>query len=304
MFARTFALGVFVFGASQALAHTEGITVYSTLPGSGTLVVTGVEEEPVEAELIFCANGECLYQSEEVAILAPAEDDEHEGYSAVVSGTALSVEIVAIDSGAALRVGGSKLDQAGESKDLGDAPDLHAHPIWEIEAPQGEVGTWSVVFRITAPLGAYDPAADVTVLVSNDAGSTSTSTSTTTSTSSTSSTNTSSTTSTTLGGAACGNGLLEGNEVCDEGGHWHAGHACNDSCEFLACGDPDDDGATTATDALSVLAGAVGARHCDDCICNVEPGAGAAVTGLDALRVLKYAVALDTTPFECPPCAE
>jgi hypothetical protein len=289
MIARTlFYFAAVVLVVSQAFAHTEGITVYSTLPGSGKLAVTGVGDEPVPAALIFCSNGECLYESEEGAILVPDENDDHGGLHAVAGGTAIRVEIVSVDAGAALKVAGAKLDQAGESVALGSTPGLHAHVIWEIEAPEGEVGTWSVVFRFTAPSSAYDPSDPVTVVVSNDAGSTSTSTS----------------TSTTLGGAACGNAVLEGDEVCDEGGHWHAGHACNDSCEFLACGDPDDDGATTATDALSVLAGAVGIAHCDDCICNVDPATSAAVTGVDALRVLRFAIALDTTPFACPPCGE
>jgi len=61
----------------------------------------------------------------------------------------------------------------------------------------------------------------------------------------------------------------------------------------VGCGDTDDDGRITATDALVVLQTAVGSNDCrslDVCICDVD-GANS-VTATDALGVLKFAVGI------------
>ncbi|HEY2772412.1 MAG TPA: hypothetical protein VGK20_00035 [Candidatus Binatia bacterium] len=64
-----------------------------------------------------------------------------------------------------------------------------------------------------------------------------------------------------------------------------------------ACGDPTDDGKTTASDALLVLKGAVGSADCPDSACNVNFTGG--VTASDALIVLKFAVGQSQT-LSCP----
>jgi hypothetical protein len=101
----------------------------------------------------------------------------------------------------------------------------------------------------------------------------------------------------------CGNGVLEDEEVCDDDDpSWLPGEFCNASCAILACGDADDSGAVTATDALFILRTSVGASSCDACVCDVDSsGGGAPTTATDALRVLQKGVGL---PGElvCPPC--
>jgi hypothetical protein len=106
-------------------------------------------------------------------------------------------------------------------------------------------------------------------------------------------------TSTTTLPADCGNGIVDGSEDCDEGGEWLQGRYCNADCSFVACADSNDDGATTAGDALFVLNTAVSLRDCDGCVCDVD-GSGRITAG-DALRVLKAALSL---PIElsCPAC--
>ncbi len=275
-------------GASPAFAHSEGIAVYSTAAGGGALAVTGVDDRPIHAALVFCSNGECLFVSEEGAILTPATGDEHEGLYALASETSIRLEIVSIDAGASIKVVGGKLDRAGESVGLGKSP-LHAHPFWQIEAPEGEVGEWNVVFRFRAATGGYTPSPNLSVVVTNAEEGTTTSTS---------------TTSTTLDAASCGNGVIDLDEVCDAGTEpWTTGRACTDSCEWLGCGDPDGDGASRATDALLVLAAAVGAASCDACVCNVDSSAAPFVSGGDALRILRHVVGLETSPLGCPVCA-
>ncbi len=64
------------------------------------------------------------------------------------------------------------------------------------------------------------------------------------------------------------------------------------------CGDPDANG-LTATDALFILASAIGLQTCSTCVCDVDGSGGVAAS--DALRTLQAAVG---TPVElaCPPC--
>jgi hypothetical protein len=101
--------------------------------------------------------------------------------------------------------------------------------------------------------------------------------------------------------SACGNALLDVGESCDDGDVlWHAGEKCSGVCSLLACGDPDDSGTLTASDALFVLHTSVGIQTCDSCVCDVDSSGGAATVS-DALRILRAAV---QRPVEivCPAC--
>ncbi len=92
-----------------------------------------------------------------------------------------------------------------------------------------------------------------------------------------------------VGGPECGDGQLEAPETCDDGDTaWSAGQYCNAECGELACGDPDDSGMTSATDALFTLRTSVGLSACDVCICDID-GSGQ-VQATDALRLLLWAV--------------
>ena len=101
----------------------------------------------------------------------------------------------------------------------------------------------------------------------------------------------------------CGNGQVETGENCDGGAvPWQVGTFCNDLCTVLDCGDPDDSGTRTATDALFVLRAAVGTAQCDACLCNVDSSAGPnPVTATDALRLLRTAVGQPVV-LTCPAC--
>jgi hypothetical protein len=90
--------------------------------------------------------------------------------------------------------------------------------------------------------------------------------------------------------ANCGDGIVDGAEECDGGGDlWRIGVACRFNCTRLDCGDPDDSGRLTASDALFLLRGAVGIVDCASCICDVDQTGGGPKAG-DALRVLRVAV--------------
>ena len=280
----------------DAFAHSDGLLVLSDEPGGGPLVVHGVDDEAIEAEVVFCSGGECLWASEETSIATPAEAERGEDVYPLDAGTTVQVEVVSLEPGVSLKLGSSKLDAVGESATLGSAPDAHAHALWQIEAAEDDIGERVITLRFTTSNGAYAASPPIEVRVTNgEHGPT-----TTVDTSSTTSTTT-----TTLGGAGCGNGVIEGLEACDAGPEpWTQGRSCDDGCTRLGCGDTDGDGAVRATDALFVLASSIGIQICDVCICDVDAGASSGVTGTDALRALRVAVGLDTSPLECTACID
>ena len=81
-------------------------------------------------------------------------------------------------------------------------------------------------------------------------------------------------------------------EVCGTGG------VCQD--ETGGCGDPTNDGRTTASDALFALNVAVGLQTCVVCVCDVDNSA--ATSASDALRLLNYAVGIPNVTLNCPTC--
>jgi hypothetical protein len=99
----------------------------------------------------------------------------------------------------------------------------------------------------------------------------------------------------------CGNAVVDDGETCDDGDRaWVTGQACSGTCGWIGCADPNDSGATTATDALIVLNASVGATFCAPCICDVD-ASGGEPTASDALRTLRRAVGAPTT-IVCPAC--
>jgi len=67
----------------------------------------------------------------------------------------------------------------------------------------------------------------------------------------------------------------------------------------LACGDADNDGTVTSTDALLALNASVGALYCDGCLCDAS--GGSSVTATDALIVLQAATG-GAVPLDCAAC--
>ncbi len=102
--------------------------------------------------------------------------------------------------------------------------------------------------------------------------------------------------------ASCGDGFLQvGTEQCDDG-NLVDGDGCSSSCESeLLCGDANDNGEITASDALIVLKNGVGVPiPCPDWLCDYN-GDGS-ITSSDALDVLERSVGL-LVPPSCPAAA-
>jgi hypothetical protein len=103
-------------------------------------------------------------------------------------------------------------------------------------------------------------------------------------------------------GSLCGNAALDTGEDCDDGdAAWAPGESCNAQCRELPCGDVDDSGLITATDALFVLRASVGASACVACMCDVD-GSGGSAAATDALRLLLVATGFDVS-LDCPACS-
>ena len=103
----------------------------------------------------------------------------------------------------------------------------------------------------------------------------------------------------------CGNCLLdsENGEQCDDGNNeWDRGQLCRANCYVISeCGDPDDNGVTTAQDALFILRAAVGLETCHPSLCDLD---GDGVIGpQDARRALRAAVGLPVEITCTPPPA-
>jgi hypothetical protein len=294
---RAAAVGLLLAIACPVSAHEGSIEIRSTEAGGGALVATNLPDEPISAPLVYCASGNCFYASEAGSIVTPASDHLPAGLFALTDRTSVRIQIDSIDPGASVKVGSAKLDRAGESSNIGKAQDLHAHVFWQIDAPQGQTGDWRIVFRFNSGALAYTTSSPIEVIVTNRPSTA------TTSTTSTTIGPSSTTTSTTAASAVCGDGVLEGDEDCDAGDTiWVAGRACDASCRWVACGDPDADGEVRASDALFTLAAAVATASCEACVCNVDGSTPSGVTGGDALRILRHAIGVDTAPLVCPPC--
>ncbi len=100
-------------------------------------------------------------------------------------------------------------------------------------------------------------------------------------------------------GDACFAGNCEGTDMCPDG------EICSTEtgvCEGEGggCGDPSNDGRTTASDALFALNVAVGLQTCATCVCDVDNTGATAAS--DALRLLNFAVGIPGVTLSCPAC--
>lgn len=98
---------------------------------------------------------------------------------------------------------------------------------------------------------------------------------------------------------ACFSGECSGTDTCPDGQLCSTEDGvCVD--EGGGCGDPTNDGATSASDALFALNAAVGLLTCQLCVCDVD--SSSALSASDALRVLNFAVGIPNVTLNCPAC--
>lgn len=157
--------------AGSSAAQEVDLSIYSTADGGGALVVVGDFDTParVTPRLPFCPGGICPYSAVDPGFVTPSDDRLAEGLFALASGTIVGLVAIAVDDAASVKIGSTVIDAAGESASLGTASDLHVHPEWQVQAPQGEVGTYAVTFRLTTSATAYDDSQPYTLVLSNGA---------------------------------------------------------------------------------------------------------------------------------------
>jgi cysteine-rich repeat protein len=98
----------------------------------------------------------------------------------------------------------------------------------------------------------------------------------------------------------CGNNVKEGTEACDDGNAtFTSGEYCAAGCVLVLCGDPNNSGTITTSDAQYILRTAVGTATCTRQVCDVDNG-GTIVTG-DAQRVLRKSVGQQVVLNCAPP---
>jgi hypothetical protein len=95
------------------------------------------------------------------------DDDPNPGFFALAAGTEVTIEIVAIDAAATVKINGAPLSHAGDRALLGSAGTLHVHPTWQLSVPEGVEGDFPLSFRLTTDAAAYTASAVFSVLLTN-----------------------------------------------------------------------------------------------------------------------------------------
>ena len=146
-----------VAGPAAAQAEHEHMLIGSTAPGGGSVILQydftrlTVVEAPT-------------FSSIDPSFAPQLVDDPSVPIYALTAGTAVRVEIVALDDGTSLTVNEATLDRPGDRKKIGDAPVLHDHVTWALDVPSGVIGDFHISFKIVAS----GPYADSPVYTDHD----------------------------------------------------------------------------------------------------------------------------------------
>lgn len=156
-----------LFAAGTARAQHEHMDIYSTAEGGGDLELVYDFTKTIDTFQVFCAGGLCLYSTINPAFMAPEESDAANGHYVLAPGTTVSVEIVAADAKVTLNVDGNKLKKPGDAAVLGTMSPIHNHPSWQLVVPDGEIGEYSISYKLRADTGGYGDSPVYTQAVSN-----------------------------------------------------------------------------------------------------------------------------------------
>lgn len=185
--ARAISVAVCLLGsATAALGQHEDIAIFSTADGGGELTTPYGFAAPQQLTPSLpgglCPGGVCPYSSTNPGFDSADADLPVESLFALDPGTQVSFVVRAIQAGASVKFGAAILDAAGESAVIGTT-DLHVHPTWQVQAPVGVMGNWTVTFTLTTTAPSYTQSADYTLTLTNIAVPTPTRTATATRTS-------------------------------------------------------------------------------------------------------------------------
>lgn len=134
----------------EAAAQHEHMDIYSTEPGGGSLVLDWDFDKRVATFPVFCAAGLCLSSTINPAFMAPDIGADERGLYRIADGVSVSVEVLDAESVVTLNVDGARLRKPGDSARLGTMPPIHNHPSWQIVAPQGQQGEYTISYKLKA----------------------------------------------------------------------------------------------------------------------------------------------------------
>lgn len=144
-----------IANVSGACIGAACLNIWATEEGGGVLTVDwDFAGKKIQTFKSLCAGGECLYSGIDPGFRyegAPSPD----GFHTLLDGTDVSLEIVNVDPPVTLRINGAPLKHPGDTALLGTTPDLHSHPSWQLSVNEGELGDFSLAFKLKTESAAY-----------------------------------------------------------------------------------------------------------------------------------------------------
>lgn len=152
----------------SACVGANCMLIGSTADGGGALTIDWdfAARGVLQTFRALCAGGDCLYSTIDPGFMA-VDDAPHAGFFTLAAGTAVSLEIVAIDEAAALKINGVALAHPGDRAPLGRAGTLHVHPTWQLTVADGVTGDFPLSFTLTTDSPRYAGSAVFTVTLTN-----------------------------------------------------------------------------------------------------------------------------------------
>lgn len=120
-----------------------------------------------------CAGGTRLYTTVNPGISPLEASEPDESLYTLAESTPVTLRVTAIADGLTLRLGDTTLDSAGDTVELGVAPEFHADLEAQLALPGGgePSGTYAVTFTLTTTAAGYQESSPVTVSFTPSGGS-------------------------------------------------------------------------------------------------------------------------------------
>ena len=153
-----------------AFAHGPEMMLGSAAKGSGALGLAYEFTDPIVVTPDVSLGGMTLYTSIFPGFEWLQADDAADALYVLKVGTPFSMQIVSIDSGGSVVVGGTKLSAAGQSAFVATTTNVagdHFHPQWELLLPDGVTGSYAVSFRLTTTSHSYKQSPVYTLTITN-----------------------------------------------------------------------------------------------------------------------------------------
>lgn len=157
-------------GASYACVGTECLQIWSTEPGGGALTIQYDFESRIQTYESFCTadRSVCLFSAIDPGFIATAADTPGDSFYPLADGTRIRIEVLSVADGLTIRINGQRIDP-GQSAGLGEMPNIHVHPSWQISVPGSVVGDFAVTYKLTTDSPQYEGSAELTSIVTNEA---------------------------------------------------------------------------------------------------------------------------------------